>query len=253
MSSSKTLAIILNAKDVNEADVVVDFLNQAGTRLRALAKHGKKSQKRFANIFNPLSLVTLSYRPYGERLWLEEGKLERLFLQGDDPPLVAGVKDLAREVVLNFMPEGEGNPENFSLLLGFLSALADRQTEGAIELTDLFLLRQTHISGYLPAFEKCDICGARLSSLKRWVWQLNPFRVTCAVHFLSGTMKWEWDGEILGVIKGSVTLPVEKLWNIRISSSKAPVLLKNICSWLEILISRELRSYRWILQTILRR
>ncbi|SFM51930.1 DNA repair protein RecO [Thermodesulforhabdus norvegica] len=243
-----TRAVILQTKDANEADVIVDFLDEKGTRLRALAKHGRRSRKRFVNAFGTLSLVTLRYRHYGDRLWLEDGKLEKAFSLGDDPPLVAGLKDLVREVLLNLLPEGEGNPENFFLLLGFLNALASRQAERSVELTDIFLLRQTAISGYLPAFDRCDICGADLSSVRRWVWQLSPFRVTCATHFLSGTMKWEWDGEILSIIKSSISFPVGRLWNIRMSAFKAPVLLKNICSWLEMLISKELKSYRWILE-----
>ena len=77
MSSIQTPAIILAVKDVGEADRLVTFLTPDRGRLTGLAKHAKKSRKRFANVLEPLNRVEffLSARPGGDLEFLQKGEL----------------------------------------------------------------------------------------------------------------------------------------------------------------------------------
>ena len=59
MPSQETPAIILSVKDYGEADRLVTFLTPTRGRLTGVAKHARKSKKRFAHCLEPLSRVTL--------------------------------------------------------------------------------------------------------------------------------------------------------------------------------------------------
>ena len=76
MPSQETPAIIITVRDYGEADRLVTFLTPVRGRLTGIAKHARKSKKRFANCLEPLSLVTLflSERPRGDLEFLERGR-----------------------------------------------------------------------------------------------------------------------------------------------------------------------------------
>lgn len=81
MSGIQTPAIILTVKDVGEADRLVTFLTPARGRLTGLAKHAKKSRKRFANVLEPLNRVQffLSARPRDDLEFVQKGELIQAF------------------------------------------------------------------------------------------------------------------------------------------------------------------------------
>ncbi len=159
MSSKETPAIILAVKDYGEADRLVTFLTPERGRLTGVAKHARKSRKRFAHCLEPLSRVTLflSERPRGDLEFLEKGEALRSFptlrrdlarlgaaallaeLAGDmaSPPEATAGVFTALETALTFLDEG-APPE--SLLPGFL----------------LHLLK---LGGYGLALTRCRACG----------------------------------------------------------------------------------------------
>jgi DNA repair protein RecO (recombination protein O) len=80
MPSQETPAIILSVKDYGEADRLVTFLTPARGRLTGVAKHARKSKKRFAHCLEPLSKVNLflSDRAKGDLEFLEKGEAQLL-------------------------------------------------------------------------------------------------------------------------------------------------------------------------------
>ena len=93
MTERMTPAIVLTVRDYGEADLVVTFITPGQGRLTGLAKHAKKSQRRFAHCLEPLSRVTLflSSRARGDLEFLQRGELVRAFasLRRDLPRLGA--------------------------------------------------------------------------------------------------------------------------------------------------------------------
>ena len=57
MPARQTPAIVLTVKDFGEADRLVTFLTPERGVLTGMAKHAKKSRKRFANVLEPLNRV----------------------------------------------------------------------------------------------------------------------------------------------------------------------------------------------------
>ena len=81
MTQKKSLAIILATKDFGEADRLVVFLTPGEGRTTALAKHARKSKRRFMNCLEPFSLVQLVYvdKPHQDLARLDSGELVEAF------------------------------------------------------------------------------------------------------------------------------------------------------------------------------
>lgn len=158
MASVQTPAIILKVQTLGEADCLVTFLSPKRGRLQGVAKHARKSRRRFANVLEPLNRVELwlSGRPRKELEFLEKGELVRAFpgLRRDLPRLAAAavLAELAGELAA---PEGAP-----ALFAGLEEALA-RLEEGAAPIS-LLLASAAHLlklGGYGWRLAKCLTCG----------------------------------------------------------------------------------------------
>ncbi|MBI4644586.1 MAG: DNA repair protein RecO, partial [Deltaproteobacteria bacterium] len=63
MTSRQTPAIVLQVRDYGEADRLVNFLTPDAGRVSGVAKHAKKSRRRFANCLDPLNRVVFHLSP----------------------------------------------------------------------------------------------------------------------------------------------------------------------------------------------
>ncbi len=83
MPQKKALAIILATRDLGEADRLVVFLTPEEGRTTALAKHARKSKRRFMNCLEPLSLVQVVYTEKANQdlARLESGELMEAFAE----------------------------------------------------------------------------------------------------------------------------------------------------------------------------
>ena len=57
MTAQQTPAIVLTVRDYGEADLLVTFLTPGQGPVTGIAKHAKKSRRRFAHCLEPLSRV----------------------------------------------------------------------------------------------------------------------------------------------------------------------------------------------------
>jgi DNA repair protein RecO (recombination protein O) len=159
MPSQETPAIIITVKDYGEADRLVTFLTPARGRLTGVAKHARKSKKRFANCLEPLSRVSLflSERPRSDLEFLEKGEAVRSFLalRRDLPRLGAGA--LLAELAADLASPPESVAAVFTTLETGLTLL----DEGAPpdSLLPVFLLRLLKLGGYGLSLHLCRACG----------------------------------------------------------------------------------------------
>jgi len=159
MPSSETPAIVLSVRDYGEADRLVTFLTPARGRLTGLAKHGKKSKRRFAHCFEPLSRVTffVSDRAKGDLEFLEKGEAVRSFpsLRRDLPRLGAGA--LLAELAGEMASPPEATAEVFAALEDALTLLEEGSPPDS--LLPAFLLHLLKLGGYGLRLEQCQACG----------------------------------------------------------------------------------------------
>jgi DNA repair protein RecO (recombination protein O) len=159
MSAWQTPAIVLTVKDFGEADRVVTFLTPARGRLTGLAKHAKKSRKRFANVLEPLNRVEffLSDRTGGDLEFLQKGELVQAFpaLRRDLPRLAAAA------VLAELAGELASPPEAAAPVFGALEEALVRLENGQPpeSLVVSRMLQLLKLGGYGFQLSTCLICG----------------------------------------------------------------------------------------------
>ncbi|MBW1975655.1 MAG: DNA repair protein RecO [Deltaproteobacteria bacterium] len=235
---------------MSESDQIVIFLKKPGIKLAGFAKGARKSHKRFVNTLQPLNYITLKYKTTPSGSWLQESKLIRPYIVGRENYELLGTKHVIREALLKLLPENDRYEGLFDLVISCLTVLDKKKKLEPAGILCIFLVRYMSLLGYMPPFDKCSICGKELEKTERWVWQLVPIRTTCAIHRLSGSLKWEWDLEILKILQNIPQWPVDKLWNIKITRSKQRTLLHNLSTWFEVTAHKKLRSLLWLQRTM---
>ncbi len=159
MSAWQTPAIVLTVKDVGEADRLVTFLTPARGRLTGLAKHAKKSRRRFANVLEPLNRVEffLSARPGGDLEFLQKGELICSY-----PALRRDLRRLAAAAVLaELAGELASPPEAAAPIFSALEEALGRLENGVPpdSLMVSFALHLLRLGGYAFQLAACQVCG----------------------------------------------------------------------------------------------
>jgi len=159
MSSQETPAIIISVKDYGEADRLVTFLTPARGRLTGVAKHARKSKKRFANCLEPLSRVTLflSDRARGDLEFLDRGEAVRSFpaLRRDLARL--GAASLLAELAAEMASPPEATASIFTTLETALTLLDEGGPPDS--LLPAFFLHLLGLGGYGLSLHHCRVCG----------------------------------------------------------------------------------------------
>ncbi len=236
-------AIIIGTKDSKEADKVVYFLGEDNILRTGIAKSASRSFRRFINSLQPFSFVRIYYTKKSSFVLLRESNLKESFQFVREDPLLVGFGYLVCEVIQKLIRENDIHEGLFTITLNALYQLNSKNTNPLLILA-IFIFKIMTIAGYSPSFEICDLCKRRLD--KRWVWQLNPQRCVCAVHHLTGTMKWEWDEEILSFLRTLRIAKPDEIWHLGVSDKKLKSLFRNLCLWIEKVTEEELKSYRWL-------
>lgn len=155
----KTQAIVLRKVNYQEADLIVTFLSREFGKMGGLAKHARKSRKRFANVFGSFAVVELEFtHKQGRDLaLLENGDLVLDFGSiGQDMVLLALASN-ALELTEAFSAELDVDERVFDLAVWVLGRLAqaDRPREALL----FFGLKLLDLAGYGPNFTVCANCG----------------------------------------------------------------------------------------------
>jgi DNA repair protein RecO (recombination protein O) len=159
MTERQTPAIVLTVRDYGEADLLVTFITPEEGRLTGIAKHGRKSRRRFAHCLEPLSRVVFYFspRPGRDLEFLQKGELVRSFpsLRRDLPRLGAAAVLAEVAGLLAGPPEAIG--EIFATLEEALNLLDQGLPPDS--MLPAFLLRLLTLGGYGPRLVQCLRCG----------------------------------------------------------------------------------------------
>ncbi len=246
MNTVQTEAIVLTTRDYGESDRLITFHTRSGGRLRGIAKGARRSRKRFANTFEPCSLVELTYKEKKSLIWIEAAKLvePHLFLRTDI--VLWGYAALISEVLLEMVPEGEGQPELFSLTKETLAQLS--QDKDPLNVVLLFLLRFQDNMGYLPDLEYCGVCRRELKSSTRWCWNISNGGLVCPEHCLPHENLTVLDLGTLLLIQRCRKLPLNRIWRLRFIHDKRVPLFHGLLDWVRGHIGKDLNSMKLLRQ-----
>jgi DNA repair protein RecO (recombination protein O) len=242
MSVVETDAIILSCRDHGESDRLITFYGESAGRFRGIAKGARRSRKRFGNTFEPCSLVRLAYRVRKGLVWIEACSLVEPHLGLRAELKKWGYAALVSEVVLEMVPEGEAQPELYSLLKGVLDQMV--VTTDPLNAVLLFLLRFLHVMGYLPSLERCTVCNRPLSSSNYWWWQVHQGILICGEHHPADGNRLRLDLGTLLLIHQSRSFPLTRIWRLRIAQHRKVPLLKALLDSIREHIKKDLRSLR---------
>jgi len=160
MSSRQTPAIILTVREYGEADLLVTFLTPEQGPLTGIAKHARKSRRRFAHCLEPLSrvLLFLAPRPGRDLEFVQKGELVQSF-----PSLRRDLKRLGAAAVLAEVAGLlAGPPEAYQEIFAALEEALALLEQGLPpdSLLPAFLLHLLGGGGYRPRLQRCAMCGA---------------------------------------------------------------------------------------------
>ena len=236
-------AVVLSRTNYGEADLIVGFFTPEYGKVRGMAKHGRKSRKRFGNVLSSPALVELAFTQVRGRdlVRLEGGDLIRAFDGlGRDVKLLARAGQ-ALELVDAFCAPLDPSPQVFTMLLWAL----DRLDQGLrpVETSLIFQLKLLVLAGFGPNLEVCSVCR-RFPEADRPV-GLKPDQggLVCqecapgAFPASPGTIK------IMSLVQG---LAVDRLDRVRVSDQAESEAGSFLMTYIRHILGRDLRSSRFI-------
>lgn len=163
MPPTQTPAIVIDARPLGEADLLVVLLTPTLGKVRAAAANGRKSRRRFAGGLPSGGLGEAELSPGRKHDSLF--RLDHFRLRYDMSPVGRDLDRFAYvaylcELTDALVHEPEGDPRRFV-------ALAEAIHQAAFEPIDPGILRRYELRlleslGLLPALDTCCICGASL-------------------------------------------------------------------------------------------
>ena len=156
-------AIVLQRYPLGDSDRLVSFLSRSMGRVRGVAAGSRKTKSRFGSTLEKLSYIRIWFfeRESRDLVRISQCEMIESFLDvfRDYPSSVALA--LFSEITEAVLPEREASDANFRLLL--LATQTVKQT-GKTELPlAYFALWTVKLGGWLPALDRCAICGKGLA------------------------------------------------------------------------------------------
>lgn len=160
-------ALVLRTYPFHEADLLVTLFTRTEGKIRGVAKHAKRSRRRFGGALEPLTYVVAH--------WQEKEKQELARLDSCDiltSPLTLEVSypravalSYVAEVIDQLLPDREPSDDIFRLALSVIRQLTPREIWMPLTYFDLWIVR---LIGLLPDLHACVVCGATLNGSKAW-------------------------------------------------------------------------------------
>lgn len=166
MKMFATPAILLRRAAYGDYDLIVTLLTLSGGKRTVIAKNAKKSQKRFAGVLEPFSLlnVTCTDAKSGGLAVLQEASLENpcAGIRGDI--MKTAHASYWSEMLHIWMEEGKEDARLFYLLRDCLQLLESGTTANE-PVSILFHLRFLDFSGLSPNLSRCGRCRLSMEQI----------------------------------------------------------------------------------------
>ena len=161
-SLEETQALVLRTVEFGEADLIVHLLTPGRGRVTAMAKHARRSVRRFPgclDLFNHLE-VRIHPRRRGGMPLLDRARLLSPFLPLRDDPVRYALACYVAELLGRLAPEEGAGPEMrgiFDFALEGLQALSGTRPDARTRV--LLELRALDALGLRPELRHCVRCG----------------------------------------------------------------------------------------------
>jgi DNA repair protein RecO (recombination protein O) len=177
MQTNECEAVVLAAMDYGESDRIVTLFTREHGKVRVLARHGKKSVKRFSGALEIFARLRI-------HLVLKEGlsslrttDIITVFPHIRQDLLKIGCAGYACEIVDRFLPEAMCNPRLFRLLVSYLEQLDTFPSRA--DDRRFFEINLLNILGYRLSLEHCSRCGSDIGAFSGTVRYSTAGEISC--------------------------------------------------------------------------
>ena len=160
MNSSE--ALLLRKKPYGEADYIIQLFTKDFGKISGIAKHAKKSRKRFGGRLEPFIHIRARFKDKSGGLrFIEDVETIRPYHQFIEDLELFLWGSYILEITDALVPEESPNEELFNFLVGTLSELNENKAKMPLVLNYQF--KALSLSGYQPNLETCARCGNKTS------------------------------------------------------------------------------------------
>jgi DNA repair protein RecO (recombination protein O) len=249
----ETEAIVLRTHAFGEADLVVHLLTPERGRIAAIAKHARKSVKRFPgslDLFNHLRVEVRPHRRAGLPLLLR-AELIAPFLALKTTPVRYALGCYLLELVGRLAPEEGAGPEMkriFDFTAEALAALAVGAPDARSRV--LLELRALDVLGLRPELRRCVRCGADVTGPAPVPFHIADGGVLCgkcadpqgiSVRVHLGTLR---------VLEQGLRFPVSELARLSLAGPALAEAQQLVARFQRYHVGIELRSERFLSEVL---
>ena len=179
MGLVETEGLVLKSYGLAEADKIVVFLTQEHGLIRGVAKGAKRMKSKFGGSLEPFSIVRLTYFQKDERelVSIQQSEIIKSFFDKAVQPNAFQKFAYLVELLNDFAPPSDPNERLYRMAKVCLET-SDEHPEKLAQMILYFELWLLKLGGYLPSWEKCDICKRELKSQETANLQIN-FHLAC--------------------------------------------------------------------------
>ena len=170
MPTFTTPAVLLRRVEYGDFDLILTFFTEATGKISVIAKHAKKSKKRFAGVLELFTILTITCQtPRRTGLpVLQEAQLEEPFAAIRENMLHTAYASYWAELVATWAEEAQQLDRLYRLLVFMLAGL-DRQQMDPAMLNLIFQMRFLDIAGLCPNLNYCCVCKTGLDNISHHV------------------------------------------------------------------------------------
>lgn len=165
MGLVETEGLILKSYNLGDADKIIVLLTQNEGLVRGVAKGAKRLKSRFGGSLEPFSIIDIVYFQKEERELVSIRQIELVksyFEKASEPEFLQKFAYLT-ELLNEFAPPSDPNERLYRMAKVCLETAADspENLESIALYFELWILR---LGGYLPDWQKCDVCKKELNT-----------------------------------------------------------------------------------------
>lgn len=163
-------ALLLRRIDYGDFDLILTLFTETNGKLSVIAKHAKKSKKRFAGVLELFTVVNATWSTGRRRSLpvLQEALLEEPFAAIRGSMLKTAYASYWSELVTAWAEESQGMVRLYRLLVQVFTGL-DRQTVDPALLNLMFQMQFLEIAGLCPNLNYCCVCKQDLDRQQQFV------------------------------------------------------------------------------------
>lgn len=181
MGLIETEGLVLKSYGLAEADKIVVFLTQEHGLVRGVAKGARRLKSRFGSSLELFSIVRLTYYQKEERelVSIRQSEIIKSFFGNAANPQLFQKFTYIVELLNDFAPPSDPNERLYRMAKVCLET-SNENPEKLLQMIFYFELWLLKLNGYLPSWERCDVCQREFNKTENANLQIN-FQLVCRI------------------------------------------------------------------------